>query len=188
MPLHHASKDGERNSNMPAPRDRSARLAAALLSSLVAQGAVGEAPAFSPHTGNVHPTRVYWGDTHLHTALSTDAFGFGVRLGPEEALQFASGQAVQSSHGLAARLARPLDFVVLADHAESIGLMVRVRDGDPELMKDPKARKWNAQMNGGPEGLAAIKAMMLESKSRYFASRHLGERPAPRSGSRSGTR
>jgi environmental stress-induced protein Ves len=72
---------------------------------------------FSPYAGPSRPLRVFWGDTHLHSALSTDAFGFGVRLGPEEAFRFASGQEVASTHGLAARLQRPLDFVVLADHA-----------------------------------------------------------------------
>ena len=34
------------------------------------------------------PDRPYWGDTHLHTDISVDAFGFGVRLGAEEALKF----------------------------------------------------------------------------------------------------
>ena len=38
------------------------------------------------------PEKVLWGDTHLHTANSVDAFGFGVRLGPEEALRFARGE------------------------------------------------------------------------------------------------
>ena len=154
---------------------RSTCLTIALLGTNVATCAA----EFSTGVGDGHPRRVFWGDTHLHTALSTDAFGFGVRLGPDDALRFASGQEVRSSHGLAARLTRALDFVVLADHAESIGLMVRVRDGDPELMKDPRAAGWHQQMTGDGEGLAAIKQMMLESRSRYMASRHLGELATP---------
>ena len=59
------------------------------------------------------PERVYWGDTHLHTSNSVDAFGFGNRLGPEEALRFARGEEVTSSTGIKARLARPLDFLVI---------------------------------------------------------------------------
>ena len=51
------------------------------------------------------PERVFWGDTHLHTSNSVDAFGFGVRLGPEEALRFARGEEVTSTLGLKARLA-----------------------------------------------------------------------------------
>ena len=41
-----------------------------------------------------YPERVFWGDTHLHTSNSVDAFGFGVRLGPEDALRFARGEEV----------------------------------------------------------------------------------------------
>ncbi|MEM8726925.1 MAG: DUF3604 domain-containing protein, partial [Pseudomonadota bacterium] len=57
------------------------------------------------------PDRPYWGDTHLHTDNSVDAFGFGVRLGPEEALKFARGEPVTATTGGEVQLARPLDFL-----------------------------------------------------------------------------
>ena len=56
------------------------------------------------------PDRPYWGDTHLHTDISVDAFGFGVRLGAEEALKFARGDKVTATTGMEAQLDRPLDF------------------------------------------------------------------------------
>ena len=65
---------------------------------------------------------VYWGDTHLHTSYSTDAGMFGNSLGPEEAFRFARGEEVLTSHGERARLIRPLDFLVVSDHAENLGL------------------------------------------------------------------
>ena len=68
-----------------------------------------------------YPERVYWGDTHLHTSNSIDAFGFGVRLGPEEALRFARGEEVTASTGIKAKLARPLDFLVITDHSDALG-------------------------------------------------------------------
>ena len=46
---------------------------------------------YSPYAGRSFPTRVLWGETHLHTNLSLDARGFGVTLGPEEAFRFARG-------------------------------------------------------------------------------------------------
>ncbi|WP_255530398.1 DUF3604 domain-containing protein [Novosphingobium sp. NBM11] len=67
------------------------------------------------------PERVFWGDTHLHTANSVDAFGFGNRLGPEEALRFARGEEVTSSTGQKAKLARPLDFLVIARSRRGAG-------------------------------------------------------------------
>jgi Protein of unknown function (DUF3604) len=62
-----------------------------------------------------YPENVYFGDTHLHTSNSSDAFAFGVRLGPEEALRFASGEEVTATMGMKAKLSRPLDFLVIAE-------------------------------------------------------------------------
>ena len=64
------------------------------------------AAASGDGTGTVpvaaYPERVYWGDLHLHTDNSIDAFGFGARLGPEQALRFARGEKVISSTGVPA--------------------------------------------------------------------------------------
>ena len=78
-------------------------------------------PQFSPYAGRSYPTKVLWGDTHLHTAVSVDA-GTMCRLGQEDAYRFARGEEVTSTGGLRARLSRPLDFVVISDHAEMYGL------------------------------------------------------------------
>jgi hypothetical protein len=139
--------------------------------------ALGE--EFSPHTGPRHPVKVYWGDTHLHSSLSTDAFGFGVRLGADEALRFAAGEEVSSSAGLKARLDRPLDFVLLADHAESLGMMERVLGGDAGVMGDEQARSWNAQLNSGPEGIAEFRKLFFARETRDAAFSHLGALATP---------
>jgi hypothetical protein len=76
---------------------------------------------YSPYLHQGYPDRVYFGDTHLHTSFSTDAGMFGTRLGPEEAYRFALGEAVTSSTGVRARLQRPLDFLVVADHSRRHG-------------------------------------------------------------------
>ncbi len=61
-----------------------------------------------------------FGDTHLHTSYSPDAGMIGNILGPEDAYRFAKGESVTSSLGVTARLKRPLDFLVVADHAEGL--------------------------------------------------------------------
>ncbi len=48
-------------------------------------------PDYSPFVDRHYPTRVLWGDTHLHTANSVDAGFTGTKLGPEEAYRFARG-------------------------------------------------------------------------------------------------
>jgi hypothetical protein len=77
---------------------------------------------------------VYWGDTHLHTSYSTDAGMMGNRLGPEQAYRFARGEEVIASHGMRARLIRPLDFLVVSDHAENLGLAPYIDESNPDLL------------------------------------------------------
>jgi len=100
------------------------------------------------------PDRPYWGDTHLHTDNSIDAFGFGVRLGPEEALMFASGQEVTATTGMRAKLARPLDFLVISDHSDGLGATRRLYDA-PRLgvvaMGDETMLRWYDMMHESPE-------------------------------------
>jgi hypothetical protein len=91
-------------------------------------------PEYSPHLHRGYPLRVFWGDTHLHTSYSTDAGMIGNYLGPDEAYRFAHGKMVVSSAGVKARLIRPLDFLVVADHAENLGLAPMIAESNPELL------------------------------------------------------
>ena len=97
-----------------------------------------------------------WGDTHLHTANSLDAAAFGDTLGPEEAYRFARGEEVVSSTGQPVKLSRPLDFLVVADHAEALGSTVELKKGNPLLMADPALKRWHDMMNSDKGGEAAI--------------------------------
>jgi hypothetical protein len=103
----------------------------------------GKKITYSPYPAKTFPNRVYFGDTHLHTSYSTDAGMVGNTLGPEQAYRFARGEAVTSSTGLPARLQRPLDFLVVADHAENLGLAPLIAASDPELLKSP----WGKQVH-----------------------------------------
>ena len=90
---------------------------------------------YSPYLDVGYPQRVFFGDTHLHTSYSTDAGMIGNRLGPEEAYRFARGEMVVSSTGVRTRLQRPLDFLVIADHAENLGLAPMIAEKNPDLLK-----------------------------------------------------
>ena len=96
---------------------------------------------YSPYLNYNYPDRVYWGDTHVHTSYSTDAGLFGNRLGPEEAYRFAKGEIVTSSTGVRTRLLHPLDFLVISDHAENLGLSPMITESYPELLKSEWGRK-----------------------------------------------
>jgi len=142
---------------------------------LLADMSVAEQQAFSPNIHESRPSQVFWGDTHLHSDLSTDAMGFGVRLGPDTAYRFAAGEEVTSSGGRRAKLGRPLDFVVLADHAESLGVMSLVKSGDSRVLVNDATREWNRLLNGSPEEQAQMRAKFLTRKERQKAFRMLSE-------------
>ena len=118
-----------------------------------------------------YPEQVYWGDTHLHTSNSVDAFGFGTRLDPEAALRFARGEEVEATTGTKAKLARPLDFLVISDHAEGIGATKALYEAPRMLLTDPIALRWYDLMHEGPEG-------SLKATGEMLAARASGKTPA----------
>jgi hypothetical protein len=89
-----------------------------------------------------HPTQVYWGDAHVHTSNSIDAGLYHFLVGPEEAFRFARGEQVQSNEGTLVKLIRPLDFLMVADHAEYIGLWNRLRVDDPLILETAVGQRW----------------------------------------------
>ena len=104
--------------------------------------ASAEAGNYSPPTRSDHPVQVFWGDTHLHTNQSPDAFTFGNRgMTPEQAYRFARGETVTAQSGIPARLARPLDFLMVSDHAEFMGVFPRVFDRSPEIIDTPLGQR-----------------------------------------------
>jgi hypothetical protein len=107
------------------------------------------APHYSPFIDESYPNRVFWGDTHLHTSYSTDAGMIGNVLGPDEAFRFARGEKVRASSGEFAQLVRPLDFLVVADHAENLGLAPMIAESNPGLLANEWGRKLHDLVKNG---------------------------------------
>ena len=119
------------------------------------QGHFPEQDHYSPYAGRNFPTSVLWGDTHLHTGMSLDAGAFGARLTPTDAYRFARGEEVTSSTGLQAKLSRPLDFLVVADHSDNMGFFPALLAGDPDMLADPTGRDWYERIQkGGQDGVS----------------------------------
>jgi len=114
--------------------------------------------AYSPYAKRAFPERPLWGDSHLHTALSMDAGLFGNRLSPRAAYRFARGEQVTSSTGQAVRLARPLDWLVIADHSDGMGMVGDLAAGKPELLGYEQGARWNKGLVAG--GDAAVAAAL----------------------------
>lgn len=131
----------------------------------------------SPYVGQSYPTTVYWGGTHLHTSHSVDAYSFGDRISPEDAYRFARGEAVSASNGMRARLRRPLDFVVVADHAESMDMMEGMQQADSVLVQTEAGKRLSRVMKGvarkKPTDLEALAAFRTVARKIVFS----GKRP-----------
>ena len=121
-------------------------------------GGLSAGQNYSPYAQRGFPTRVYWGDTHVHTDNSLDARGFGVTLDVADAYRFARGEEVVTSHGLPFKLKAPLDWLVVSDHSDGMGAMKQIIAGNPTLLADPTVRGWSQAMNAGGE--AAFEATM----------------------------
>ena len=98
---------------------------------------------YSPYADDHFPNRVFFGDTHLHTSWSTDAGMAGATLGPDAAYRVSRGEEVLSHLGWRVKLNRPLDFLVVADHAENLGLADFIRRSDPIILANETGKRWH---------------------------------------------
>ena len=77
----------------------------------------------------------YFGDLHVHTSWSFDAFIYNVRTTPNDAYDFGSGKMIDHVSGKKIQLGRPLDFMAVTDHAEYMGIMKQMLDPNNPLTK-----------------------------------------------------
>ena len=112
-------------------------------STSVAAAPSNQEQPYSPPLRAPAENNLYWGDLHLHTNLSTDAYINGTkRVGQEDAYRFAMGETVTADNGVKAKLRRPLDFLAVTDHAENIGLYPRIAAGDPLVADEPIGQRY----------------------------------------------
>lgn len=110
---------------------------------------------YSPYAQRAFPSYVFWGDTHLHTALSPDAGLFGNTLGLDEAYRFARGEEVRASSGQPVKLSRPLDWLVVTEHSDMMGIATDLIRGAPNILADKKGKEWYEGLQAGGEKAAA---------------------------------
>ncbi len=101
-----------------------------------------------------YPTEVLWGDTHLHTTNSLDARVLGVTLDAADSYAFARGDEVVTSTGQRAQLQRPLDFLVVSDHSDAMGVVNQLILGNPKLMENTELQALRTKLISGGSGTA----------------------------------
>ncbi|WNC69979.1 DUF3604 domain-containing protein [Thalassotalea nanhaiensis] len=104
---------------------------------------------FSPYATSTMPTNVYWGDSHLHTGLSLDAGLFGNTVGLDDAYRLARGGEINSSTGIPVKLSRPLDWLIVTDHTDLMGIATDIKKGAPNILAEPKGKEWHGKFKQG---------------------------------------
>ena len=84
--------------------------------------------------------KALFGETHMHSAFSFDAFLFNTRATPDDAYEFARGKPLKHPLGATFQLERPLDFMAVTDHGFFMGSMMKMTDPSHRLSKHPLAR------------------------------------------------
>jgi hypothetical protein len=103
--------------------------------------------------------KALFGETHLHTNLSFDAFIFGNRNGPDEAYEFAKGKAIQHPAGFEMKMRVPLDFQAVTDHAMYLGMVPAMFDESTQVSNHKVASGLRTAKTAS-ERRAAFGAMM----------------------------
>lgn len=138
------------------------KLASTILWPLLASSlAHADGVTYSPYVGQDFPQQVFFGDTHLHTNISFDAYGDGnTKFGRDDAYRFAKGQEMDGHDGVPIRISRPLDFLVIADHSEYMGVVQGVA-GQNELLTATEAGARWASMAVDESGLLDVFGEMV---------------------------
>lgn len=104
--------------------------------------------------GSDAPQReLFWGDTHLHTSYSPDAFLMQNRSAdPDTAYRYAKGlPVIHPLHRARVQIGTPLDFLVVSDHAEFMGVVPKIFQGDPLVTNTPTGRRYQEMAAAGRE-------------------------------------
>ncbi|MCY4129246.1 MAG: DUF3604 domain-containing protein [Gammaproteobacteria bacterium] len=88
-----------------------------------------------------------FGDLHVHTRLSFDAWGFGVRTSPDDAYRFAKGEAIDHPSGYTIQLDRPLDFYAVTDHGMYLGVLDAAANPDHPMSQREGAENIKVEMS-----------------------------------------
>jgi hypothetical protein len=94
----------------------------------------------------------YFGDLHVHTEYSLDAYAYGTTATPADAYRYAQGEAINHPSGYQVQLSQPLDFYAVTDHAFFLGLAKEAGDTSSEFSRNEAAEPFHDLNAPGNDG------------------------------------
>jgi len=120
-------------------------------------------PAFAQDVPDPADRQVYFGEQHLHSVNSPDAFAFGTRNTPDDAYRFCKGEAIlKNTSGVMVQKSTPYDWCALTDHAEYLGMMPLLLEPNNPMQNTPIGRMIGS---GDPDSGAAAFQQIITSVS-----------------------
>ena len=105
---------------------------------------------------------VYYGEQHVHTSWSFDAFAFGDAVtGPETFYRYATGESVPHPGGYEVRITKPLDWGAVTEHAEYMGMIQEAMDPDSPLRRHAPILSRTLQAGARDDPMLAFKAISV---------------------------
>jgi len=122
-------------------------------------------------------TNLYWGDTHLHTNLSPDAFIKGnTTATPDDSFNFAKGAPVIDANSRAKiKMDTPLDFLVVTDHAEYVGIPKILWEGDERLLKTKVGKRFAKMIKDGKGTQVFVDLLGTANSGKPYEALNSGE-------------
>ena len=134
-----------------------------MASAAMAQDNVGQPTGAS---GEPNPLKnVYFGEQHLHTVNSPDAFAMGTRNTPDEAFRFCKGEAIEkNTSGETVQKSTPYDWCAVTDHAEYFGVFKGLIDPESDVSKSLGDKEIVQMIQSGDpaQGEAAFAQMAVQ--------------------------
>jgi len=127
--------------------------------------------------GYAEETNLYWGDTHLHTNLSPDAFIKGnTTATPDDSFNFAKGAPVIDANSRAKiKIETPLDFLVVTDHAEYVGIPKMLWEGDDRLLKTKVGKRFAKMIKDGKGTQVFVDLLGTANSGKPYEALNSGE-------------